>query len=189
VITGVWTFVLSSVAVCFAGAGLFILNISWRHSVSPVALAKKCAAVFVVAISTASSAATFDTNRKACVVEFGLEPSFVDFALPLSMVIHRPICAASFMLSTFYFAGHYDVCCSVAWLVMAVISCSILAIACPPVSGSGAVVFTMLFTQMGIPAEALTLALALDAILDFVITACEQVGLPMTLIDVAPPSI
>ena len=43
--------------------------------------------------------------------------------------------------------------------------------------------YSIIFAQMGIPAEAMAVALALDIITDFLITAFEMLLLPMSLIN------
>ena len=62
---------------------------------------------------------------------------------------------------------------------------AIVAIAMPPIPGGGAVAYTVLFAQIGIPAEALSVALAIDILTDFLITAFDMFVLPLTLINVS----
>lgn len=140
---------------------------------------------FTIALTTASSMAAFSSNKETCDEKFGISSSLSGFGLPLAMVMHRPVLAIYYLLVVFFFAGEYAVACDIVWLVMAVFVASILAIAAPPVPGGGAVVYTMLFAQMGIPAEALAIALAVDAIIDFFITAFEQVCQLNTLVNVS----
>ena len=60
-----------------------------------------------------------------------------------------------------------------------------VAIACPPIPGGGAAAYAMLYAQLGIPDAALALTLALDMLLDFVITAFSVVIIQYTLIDIS----
>ena len=71
------------------------------------------------------------------------------------------------------------------WLITGAVICTVLAIASPPVAGGGAVVYAMMFAQMGIPSEAIALALIIDMITDFGVTAFEVTALPLTLINVS----
>ena len=70
-------------------------------------------------------------------------------------------------------------------LVIAVIISTVIAIATPPIPGGGAVGYTVLFAQMGIPMEALAIALTIDIITDFIITAFEMLALPLSLVNIA----
>ena len=58
-----------------------------------------------------------------------------------------------------------------AWYITAVVICIILSIAAPPVPGGMAASFTILFTQLTLPASDLGIILSLTSILDFVATA------------------
>ena len=83
----------------------------------------------------------------------------------------------------FFFAGRYGVACSPIWLAVSVFVAIVMAVAAPPVPGGSAVVFAVLFAQMGIPPEAVTPALAIDALMDHFIVAFEQMLIPMSLIN------
>ena len=89
------------------------------------------------------------------------------------------------LLLVFYFASHYGLSCSLGWIVAAVFVSSVVAIAAPPIPGGAAAAYSMLFMQLGIPSDALALTLALDMILDFVITAFSVFILQLTLIDLS----
>lgn len=45
--------------------------------------------------------------------------------------------------------------------------------------------YTVLLAQLGIPAEALAIALACDAVFDFIVTGFDQYMLPMALLNKA----
>jgi Na+/H+-dicarboxylate symporter len=89
------------------------------------------------------------------------------------------------LLIAFYFAGQYEVDCNIAWIVKAVVVCCVLAVATPPVPGGGAVIYTMLFAQLGIPTTGIALALAVDLVTDFIVTAFEMFALLMTTTNLA----
>ena len=76
-------------------------------------------------------------------------------------------------------AESYGVSITPQFLVMAVLTMGLLAMATPPIPGGSLSVFTVMFAQLGIPAGAVALAVAANAILDFFMTAagiaCLQV--------------
>ena len=61
----------------------------------------------------------------------------------------------------------------------AVFPVTMLVIAMPPIPGAGMLVYTILFARLGIPAEALVLATALDVIADYVDTGFNVLLLTM----------
>lgn len=180
-----WKLILVLAAALAVAGGVFLITTGAANKVSAVKLLRKSLPTFLVAITTASSAASFSSNVTTCEKSFGIDRSLVSFGIPLGMVVHKPMGAIYNQLILFFFAAKFGVSCSVGWLVIAVIISSVIAIATPPIPGGGAVGYTVLFAQMGIPAEALAIALTLDIITDFLITAFEMLALPMSLINIA----
>ncbi len=172
------------VAFVAVAAAYFIVISIWRK-VSIVVLIKKSIPTFLVALTTASSAAAFSSNVDTCEKKFGIDSSLIRFGIPLGMVMHKPVAAVYNLLLVFFFAEKFGVTCSVSWIVVAVLISSIIAIATPPIPGGGAVAYTIIFAQMGIPSDALAMALALDIITDFLITAFEMLVLPMALVSIS----
>ncbi|MBO4331168.1 MAG: cation:dicarboxylase symporter family transporter, partial [Oscillospiraceae bacterium] len=114
-----------------------------------------------------------------------ISSSLCSFGVPLGMVMHKPVAAVYNLLLVFYFAARYGVDCSVSWIVVAALVSAVLAIATPPIPGGGAAAYTILFMQLGIPMEALAVALTIDILTDFPVTAFEMFVLPFTLINVS----
>ena len=185
VLSSVWQmFAIMAVAFVIAAA-VFLVYTGLRQKVSPLLLLQKGFPTFLVALATASSAAAFSSNMTACEKKYGISNSLSSFGIPLGMVIHKPISAIYFVILVFYFASKYSIAVSVTWIITAVFIAAIVAIAMPPIPGGGAVAYTVLFAQIGIPAEALSVALAIDILTDFLITAFDMFVLPLTLINVA----
>jgi len=182
ILSSIWQLLLIFLGAVFVTAAAFLLSVSIRHKVRPGVLLRKSTGTFLIALTTASSAAAFSSNMSTCEKKFGVDSSLCSFGIPLGMVMHRPIAAVYNLLLVFYFAARYDVSCSVTWIVLAVIVCGILAVATPPIPGGGAVAYAILFAQMGIPAEAMAVALTIDMLTDFAITAFEMFSLPFSLI-------
>lgn len=66
-----------------------------------------------------------------------------------------------------------------------IFSAGILAIATPPIPGGAITAYTVLFSQLGIPAEAIAVALACDTILDFICTGGDQFMIPFAILNQA----
>ena len=63
---------------------------------------------------------------------------------------------------------------SVPWLIFAALLSVILTVAVPNVPGASASVYALLFTQLGLPAEALALMISVNAFLEFVMVAVNM---------------
>ena len=185
VLVSSWRLLAVLVIALLAVAMVCLLRTSLRWKVRLTALLKKSMPTFLIALSTASSAAAFSSNVTTCEKQYGIEPSLIRFGIPLGLVMHKPATSVYNLLLVFFFAGKYGVSCSIGWLVVAVIICTVIAIATPPIPGGGAVAYSVLFAQMGIPTEALAVALAIDIVLDFLITAFEMLFLQLSLINIS----
>jgi len=79
-------------------------------------------------------------------------------------------------------AREYSVTITPFWIVTAVFVCGILAIATPPIPGGALSILTVMFLQLGIPAEALAVAISIDLITDYIVTAGDITCLQEELI-------
>lgn len=155
------------------------------QKISPKVLLKKIAPTLLIAISTASSAATFSTNMDCCEKKLGIVKKLVNFGVPLGTAFSRPGHAVTFFCMCLYMADYYGISISLSWIVTAIITCGLFAIALPPVPGGGIACYSILFLQLGIPVEALAIAVVLEIILDFIATALNMVAVPLDLTRVA----
>lgn len=184
-VIGIWKVVLAVLSALILMGVAFLLLTSMRRRVSPLLLAKKWLPVFTIAFSTASSMAAYGTCVRTLENRLGVDHSFTNFGLPLGIVMQRAASTVYLLLDMFYFANQYDVSCDFVWLVTALLVCWIMAIATPPIPGGGTVVLTMLFAQLGIPQEALGIAMAFEVVADFPVTAFDQVGILTTITNVS----
>ena len=185
VVTSVWKFVAAFMIALPAIAIVFLLATAACQKVKPSILVHKCLPTFLLALTSASSAAAFSTNVETCKKQFGIDPSLVSFGVPLGIVVHKPTTAAYNLIIVMYFASVYHVQCTPAWLFTALFLCIVVSVSAPPIPGGGTAAYTILFKQLGIPDEALAVALTLDIITDFLITALDTFNLQMALINIS----
>jgi Na+/H+-dicarboxylate symporter len=95
------------------------------------------------------------------------------FSVPLAQALFKPSASIIFCVSALCIASEYNVQITPSWLILCVFISSILAISTPPVPGGGKMAYSALFLQLGIPAEGLVLAMAAEAMLDFLLTAAN----------------
>ena len=79
----------------------------------------------------------------------------------------------------------FDVAVTPMWLVTLFVIAFVLAVAAPPVPGGALVCYTILMTQLGIPDDAVSIAIALNVILDFITTAANIFCLQLELTDLS----
>ena len=156
-----------------------------KNSVSPITVIKKGIPAFIIAFTTASSAASFGTNINTCRTQYGISKTITSFGLPLGMVTFKPTTSLSYVAISLAFAEIYNIDISVSWIVFLIISAVILAIATPPIPGGAMTAYTVLFAQLGIPSQALAIAITCDVIFDFISTGFDQYLIPLELLNQA----
>jgi len=155
------------------------------QKVKPGVLLKKLMPTFLIALTTASSSAAFSTNMECCERELGIDRKMVNFGVPLGQIIFGAGSAVEYVVLSLCMAELYGVQIVPVWLIMMIITCVILTVATPPVPGGGVALCTILFTQMGIPMEALVISVAVDVIMDFLLTATDLFCLQNQLVSIA----
>lgn len=154
-----------------------LLMTAARTKTSPVLLIRKALPAFLIAFSTSSSMAAFSTSEDDCVKHMGVSRKLFDFAFPIGMVVYMPSVAVEFAVVPIYLAQIYAVEIDASWLVMAGILAAVLSIAEPPTPGSGITCYGILLAQLGIPMEAMLMAVALDIVMDFFNTGLDNLRL------------
>ena len=156
-----------------------------RWKVRPMTILKKTMSTFLIGLSTASSVAAYPANQECCEKRLGIHDKITRFGIPLGQVIYMPGAAVQFLVSGLCMAEIYDVPITPAWLLTALFISVMLAIAAPPVPGAPLTCYTLLFTQLGVPIEAVAVMTALNVILEFISTAANLFCLQMVLTDLS----
>ncbi len=160
----------------------FVNYIALRTQTNPLLLIKKGLPTLLIALTTASSAAALASNLKATKEEYGIDETINSFGVPLGMVTYKVSTAINYLVMTFFFAEMFNVEISWAWILTAIFSSIILAVATPTIPGGALASYTVLFLQLGIPQDALVIALACDTIFDFIATGTDQFMMPFALL-------
>lgn len=164
---------------------IMLLYTSVKNRAGFSVIFKKSLPGFITALTTASSAAAFGTNMKICREKYGIHDSITAFGLPLGLATFKPTTALYYVVVSMFFAEMYGIDVSVGWMFILLFSSVVLSFATPPIPGGALASYTVLFTQLGIPAEALAIALSCDVLIDFICTGCDQLALPLALLNEA----
>lgn len=148
-----------------------IVYVGVRTKAALISLVKKMMPSFMIALTTASSSASFGTSSVICEKKLGISPKIINFGVPLGTVMYMPGTSINYLVIALYMAEVYDVQIGFSWILMAVFITGILAIATPPIPGGALTCYTVMFLQLGIPEEAILVTMTLDIIFDFLATA------------------
>jgi len=170
-ITGIFKALVIAFVGCPLVSLVFILILSIRYKVGFKVLIKKLLPTFLIGVTTASSAAAFATNLETCEKELGIPQTLSHFAVPLGQVIFKPAVVVGFLGVCLCMAENYGIAITPSWLVTMIIVAGLLSMAAPPIPGGALTCYTVMFTQLGIPIEAVALAVAINSLIDFIMTA------------------
>lgn len=181
VVLSAWKPILAFLFIIFFIATIMVLIVARQNRISPLLVFKKGFPTFIIGMTTASSVAAFGTCANTCESKLGVSSHITSFGIPLGIVMFPPATSIYFIIICLHAAEIYQVECSPLWFVLAIFSATVLAIASPPIPGGTLTCYTIMFTQLGIPSEALVVALALDMLCDFVATGMNMFCLQLDL--------
>ena len=184
-LTGVFKAIAITYAVCPLMCLLFIGILSARYRVRFRTLLQKLLPTFLIGLTTASSSAAFATNQETCEKKLGIPQTLVHFVVPLGQVLYMPGVIVAFASICLCMAENYGVAITPAWLVTVAVVTGLLSLAMPPIPGGALTCYAVMFAQLGIPSEALALAVAVNSAIDFIATACNLTCLQVEAVNVS----
>lgn len=182
---GVVKGLLLGIVACVIWPLFYSLSVALRMKVSWPMVLHKLLPTYLVALSTDSSAAALGINLETCERRLGISPRLTGFGVPLGQVVYKVGAGVGFFVLALGLAEFYGVAMPLSWVVTGVLVSGLLAMAAPPVPGGSLTCYTVLLTQLGIPEEAIGLAIAGNVILGFFMTACGVSCLQSELVLVA----
>lgn len=184
-LVGIWQYLILSVVVSLAIMVYVILVTGARKKVQPRLLVKKIWKPFIVTLRTGSLNESFGISEQCCIRKLGINREYTIVSLPQGLVLYMPVSMIGTIIFTVFAAHYYDIHVSVVWYVMAAILTVVLFVATPPVPGANLLAYTVIFVQLGIPAEALIDAMIFDIIFGLFASAANQAMLQLELVEQA----
>ena len=172
-IISIWKPLVASCVVLVLMLLAVMLYVSVRYKVGVINLAKKLMPSFLICITSASSISAYGQVINDSVKKLGIKSRFVEVMHPISAVIYMPGFVVEFSVLTYFLAKTYDVKISMIWIIMGAISMAVFSMAMPPIPGASLIAFGIMFARMGIPEDALALAVTCDLFCDFLNTAVD----------------
>ena len=132
--------------------------------------------VIVFTFSTSSSSASIPFTLKAANEKCGINKSISSFTIPLGATINMDGTAIMQGCATFFLASLYGIDLGMAEILTIVITATIASIGTAGIPSAGIIMLTVIFTQIGIPLEGITLLLGVDRLLDMMRTSINVSG-------------
>ena len=129
---------------------------------------------FIISLSSANVGAAFVTTIDTLIGPLGVDVDFAPMAYNLGSILFRPGYCIVFTACSLFTADLYGIEVTWAWLLAAFLLSFILSVATPPVLGGTTVCFSILFSQLGIRAEALAMIISVNAIFEFLTVAVNN---------------
>ena len=132
--------------------------------------------VIVFTFSTSSSSASIPFTLKAATEKCGINKSISSFTIPLGATINMDGTAIMQGCATFFLASLYGIDLGMNEILTIVVTATIASIGTAGIPSAGIIMLTVIFTQIGIPLEGITLLLGVDRLLDMMRTSINVSG-------------
>lgn len=120
----------------------------------------------LIALSTASSTAAMDKMNENCTKKLGVNENVADFAIPIGQVIFKPAASISFFVCALFAAESAGIAITPVFVLMDFVISWILGTSMAPVSGAMISCMSVLFLQLGIPQDFITLGISISILID-----------------------
>ena len=154
----------------------FSILIKFFTALNPVKFFQNLKDVVIFTFSTSSSSASIPFTMKAAEEKYGIDKSISTFTVPLGATINMDGTAIMQGCATFFLASLYGIDLGINEIVTIVITATIASIGTAGIPSAGIIMLTVIFTQIGIPLEGITLLLGVDRLLDMMRTSVNVSG-------------
>ena len=174
VISGFWKLLLIVVAGEAVTLIAYTLVVCIRLKVNVRTYIHKLLPPFMISLSSANVGAAFVTTIDTLIGPLGVDADYAPLAYNLGSILFRPGYCIVFTACSLFTADLYGIKVTWAWLLAAFLLSFILSVATPPVIGGTTVCFSILFSQLGIKAEALAVIISVNAVFEFLTVAVNN---------------
>ena len=154
----------------------FTLMLKAFTNLNPYKFYQNIKEVIIFTFSTSSSSASIPFTLKAASEKHGIDKSISTFSIPLGATINMDGTAIMQGCATFFLAGLYGISLGFDEIVLIVFTATVASIGTAGIPSAGIIMLTVIFTQIGIPLEGITLLLGVDRLLDMMRTSVNVSG-------------
>ncbi|WP_339217755.1 dicarboxylate/amino acid:cation symporter [Ornithinibacillus sp. FSL M8-0202] len=156
---------------------LVMLIPAWLYSkLNPLDFIKGIYKVWLVSLSTTSSAVTMPTTMRVTRNDFKVSETITNFVIPLGTTINMAGGAVSFSLLAVFVSDFYNIPLGVGQIIYLVIIATILNMAAPGIPGGGIVLGASFLTLLNLPVELMGPIAAIYRLLDMAYTTMNITG-------------
>lgn len=162
-----------SIIICLL---VMILPVWIATGLNPWQYIRKAAKVWLITISTCSSAATLPTTIRVCNEDFGVPEEITNITVPLGCTIHMCGGAVSFALLAMFCMQMYGIAMTPAIFFTMLLAATLINMGAPGIPGGGIVIGASYLTLLGIPIDFIGLYAGIYRLLDMVYTTMNVTG-------------
>ena len=155
---------------------VYVPLLYWLAGVSPRLFFTRMRDVFLVAFSTASSAATLPVTMRVVETRLGVPNRIASFTLPLGATVNMDGTAIMQGVATCFIAQAYGVDLGVSGYLAVIATATLASIGTAAVPSAGFITLTMVLAAVGLPFEAIGMLLGIDRLLDMARTTVNVTG-------------
>lgn len=155
---------------------VMILPVWILTGIDPWNYLKKVYRVWLVSLTTCSSAATLPTTMKVCKEEFGVSEEICDVVSPLGCTIHMCGGAVSFALLGLFCSKLYGIEISFGTYLLMAVSALLINMSAPGIPNGGVVIGATYLQLLGIPLDFIGFYSGLYKVLDMLYTTLNVTG-------------
>ena len=154
----------------------FSLLLNFFTKLSALKFFKNIKDVIIFSFSTSSSSASIPFTLKTAEEKCGVDKSIGTFTIPLGATINMDGTAIMQGCATFFLANLYGIDLGFYEILTIVATATLASIGTAGIPSAGIIMLTVIFTQIGIPLEGITLLLGVDRLLDMMRTSVNVSG-------------
>lgn len=143
--------------------------------VNPKHFLRKFMPASLAAFFTSSSSTAIPTSIECC-RKMGVQPRVYSFSIPLGATINMDGTSVFFVTATTFLAGLYGVDITGTTLATFIMTVMLLSVAAPGVPGAATACLLMLFSIVGIPAEAYSIIIGIAPLIELFLTMVNVTG-------------
>ncbi len=173
---------LAKFILCVFGGQLFILLTIYTIMLKFIARVplkkfyKKMIPVWLMTLSTTSSAATLPLSSKTVNEEFDVSEQLSGFTLPLGATVNMNGAVVFYAIATLFVAQVYGVDFTIGQQLTLVLLTTCISIGSPGIPGGSIVMTTMLLSNMGLPLDIVGVLAGINRLLDMGDTTINVTG-------------
>lgn len=171
------SFILADYVACLVMWFVFMLLPAAVYTgVSPMKTMKALMEIWIVAVSTTSSAATMPITMRVCTDRLKIPEWVVAFTIPLGTTVNLAGAAVWKAVLIVLVAQFYGLQLTIDQMIMTVLFSSLLSIAAPGIPGGGIVMGVIMLTLMGLPYDIMGPIAGIYRVIDMIHTPLNISG-------------